>query len=170
MIENIVRHYCKNKKVSNKLTKQLLKILHIISILIKLIIELAGCFKFAEYTAKWYYDDIMKDTGTPLIMSESSYKNVQGTLFLIILIFGLVAITLIIDLLDLVLWWERDIIGMTAICLASLFSSMLVATVYTDMSTAVTFLLGIIEPLIYAMTFTLLYRKFQYNKKIYYRL
>jgi hypothetical protein len=170
MIENIIRHYCKKYKLDNKLTKQLLKISHIISILIKLIIELAGCFKLASYTENWYYNDIMNDNSAPLIMSESNYNSVRGALFLIILILGMLGITLVIDLLDLVLWWELDTVEMIAVSLTSLLSLMLVATIYTDTSIAIIFLASIIEPLIYVMIFTLLYRKFQYNKKIYYRL
>lgn len=170
MIEKCVQQYCKKRNISNKLTVQLLDNLHIISIFIKLVIICIISLHFVSSTSDWISTEVLTDNLGKNSVAEIDLSSVRNGTILILSLLVTFTIESLIDIVDLLLWWERQNIDLVISTLGTIVVTTFVLSL--NINTSVIKLIGVslFEPAFYVFSFLVLYKKFQYKKGIYHKI
>ncbi len=170
MIENYIRQYCKKHKYTRIKYKQVIDNCHILSILIKLAIIGILSFYFVTSAVDWISNTVYTyGIGNNNIV-QLDQKHTEESMILTSIIAITFTVMCILDMIDLMLWWERTNRDLIISVLGNLLISVFIIKLYVDMTFIQVIGISILEPSVYVFIFLVLYKKFQYKNKIYHKI
>lgn len=170
MIEKYIQQYCKKNKYNRIKYIQLINNCHIISIFIKLVVICILSFYFVNSTINWVNTELITyDIGNNSVVQIDT-ASTRESVTLIMTMFVTFTIMSIIDIVDLLLWWERTNRDLVISVLGNIFITAFIMNMSINISLIKILGVSILEPSVYVFIFLVLYKKFQYKNKIYHKI
>lgn len=168
-----MENFCKQLGVVNNIDKKKIKtiidILHIVSIVIKLIIMILILKSIISILGKnidWLAEFISRHNILGFIDSNRVSSDLYTTVLMIIMI----PLMLIIDIIDLIINKERTLAQLIWLASLNYCFQLIGYTIYTDYEFSISLLISFIEPIIYLCIICVIYVKYQYKNKIYHKI
>ena len=170
MIEKYIQQYCKKNKYSRIKYIQLINNCHILSMFMKLVVICILSFYFVNSAINWVNTELITyDIGNNSVVQIDT-ASTRDSVTLIMTMFITFTIMSIIDIIDLLLWWERTNRDLVISVLGNIFISAFIMSININISLVKILGVSILEPSVYVFIFLVLYKKFQYKNKIYHKI
>lgn len=170
MIEKCIQQYCKKNKYSRIKYIQLINNCHILSMFMKLVVICILSFYFVNSAINWVDIEVFTyDIGNNSVVQIDT-ASTRDSVILIITMVITFTIMSIIDIIDLLLWWERTNRDLVISVLGNIFITAFIMNMSINISLINILGVSILEPSIYVFIFLVLYKKFQYKNKIYHKI
>lgn len=170
MIEKYIQQYCKKNKYSRIKYIQLLNNCHVLSMFMKLVVICILSFYFVNSAINWVDTEMFTyDIGNNSVVQIDTASTRDSVILIITMVITFTLMS-IIDIIDLLLWWERTNRDLVISVLGNIFISAFIMSININISLIKILGVSILEPSIYVFIFLVLYKKFQYKNKIYHKI
>ena len=170
MVEKYIRQYCKKNNFTRVKYIQLIDNLHIITMFLKLIVVTILSFYFVSSVTDFINISVESCSIGNNTLVDIDTATTKDSLILISIMITTMIVMSLLDVIDLMLWWERRNLELVISVLGNITIFVFISLIYTDIAFMKLLVVSIIEPSIYVFIFLVFYKKFQFKNGIYHRI